>query len=679
MRYRLLHISIILLIIIFEISGTNFAYTQKKKRDLLALSLDDLANLSVISVSKTSHKYLDAAAAIFVLNTDDIHRSGATTIADALRLVPGLEVAQVDGNKWAISGRGFNGILANKLLVLIDGRCIYNPIFSGVYWESQDLFLPDIDKIEIIRGPGATLWGSNAVNGVINIITKKAAETQYRLLDFGLGTEERYFGGFRYGGKLGKNCYYRWYTKYFNRDNTVDSTGHKSADNWNMIRGGFRLDWDDSTSHQLTIQGEVYNGTVGQTYRAIESLYDTELKNYNTKVPINGFNILNRWTHTFSGASDFVVQLYWDRQQRNSPIIDWTINTLDFDFQHRWLWGARHCVIWGLGYRLLDDYLPGNFPMSFDPKSRRLNIVNAFAQDEIECIDKLLTLTVGSKFEYNPYTCCEVQPNIRFCLTPYRNLSFWGAISQAVHPPSRSDNDVKYYLMRPPEKYVPLFIPNPVVVLEGNTDIQSEQLTAYEFGIRMVPVSSLLFDVSLFYNKYDKLRTMELIDFYVESIPEPTHLSIPLVANNKKKGIGYGFELATSYWFRQWCRFRAGYSYLQLKCTPYQTSKDAQDYFISEEGYSPNYHYFMQMMIDISSKFTFDAMFFYTDKLSSLGIANYTNADLRLSWKLSKQHELYVVGQNLLQGHHAEFRSEFSEVVASEVERGIYCGVRWIF
>ena len=361
----------ILILFTFLVLVPTFILAQNifGEEDLTSLSLEDLMNINVTSVSKRPQKLIDAASAIYVITQEDIRRSGATNIPDALRRVPGIQVAHINMNTWAITSRGLNSFLSNKLLVLIDGRSVYTPLFSGVYWDVQDTLLEDIDRIEVIRGPGASLWGDNAVNGVINIITKQARDTQGGLLSTGYGNEQQGFGNLRYGNKIGNDAYFRVYSKYFNRDNAVDASGRKANDSWYALRGGFRIDWDVNKKDSLTVQGDIYGSKFGETVATV-SLTSPFSNTINDDSEFAGYNVLTRWKHMFSESSNFELQLYYDRTERESITLREDRDTYDFDFQHRFKSGERHDVVWGLGYRLTHDNIRNSFDFSFNPDSR---------------------------------------------------------------------------------------------------------------------------------------------------------------------------------------------------------------------------------------------------------------------------------------------------------------------
>ena len=363
-------------------------------RSVFQLSLEQLMDAEVTSVSKKQERLLNAASAIYVITQEDIRRSGFTSIPEALRMVPGVDVARIDGNKWAISIRGFNGQFSNKLLVLIDGRTVYTTTFSGVFWDIQDTLLEDVDRIEVIRGPGATLWGANAVNGVINIITKTASDTQGALVTAGGGTEEHVFTGVRYGGMLGRDATYRVYGKYFDRSPMVDSQGNPADDGWDQGRGGFRLDWQAVPRGHLMVQGDFYDGGANQT-ALMPILTPPYQISEGGSIHVRGGDILGRWTYAFSDRSDVAVQAYYDRDDRNAPEVDQTVQTGDLDLQHHFRLGSSHDVVWGLGYRVIQDEATNAAIVSLIPNRRTYQLFSAFVQDEVPLIAQRLRLTVG--------------------------------------------------------------------------------------------------------------------------------------------------------------------------------------------------------------------------------------------------------------------------------------------
>src|SRR6266403_4664813 len=545
------------------LAGSTVAQNPRTVPDVTAMSMEDLMNLQVTSVSKRTQKVADAAAAIFVLTQEDIRRSGATSIPEALRLVPGLEVARIDQHKWAIASRGFNGRFDNKLLVLIDGRSVYTPLFSGVYWNVQDVLLEDIDRIEVIRGPGATLWGANAVNGVINIISKKAKDTQSAIVTAGAGTEERGSGGVRYGSKIGDTSY-RAYGKYFNWGPSLYSNGMTAHDGWDALRGGFRADWTPAGSNSLTLQGDIYQSKYGETL-TVPSLNAPYSNTFPNNGKYSGGNILGRWNHSSEGSS-MSLQMYYDNTTiaDNSLFVDHQ-NIFDMDFQHGFRVGDSQQFVWGLGYRSIRDRNDSSFSVSLQPNQLTLNHYSAFLQDEISLVDNRLRLTFGSKFEHNDFTGFEVQPNARLLWTLTPNQSVWTAVSRAVRTPALTEEGLRLTQAVVPPAAPGNPTPFPAVITGcGSHQFQAEDLLAYELGYRVQATSSFSADIATFYNSYSNLRTAEPGTPFLEANPVPTDIVVPFVAGNKMGGGTYGVELFADWKVVPKWRLVGSYSYLQM-------------------------------------------------------------------------------------------------------------------
>src|SRR6266699_2702155 len=491
------------------LAGTLPAQTSQNIPDVTAITLEDLMDLQVTSVSKRAQKLADAAAAIFVITQDDIRRSGASSIPEALRMVPGLEVARIDESKWAIGSRGFNGRFDNKLLVLIDGRSVYTPLFSGVYWNVQDVMLEDVDRIEVIRGPGATLWGANAVDGVINVITKKAKATQSAVVTAGAGTEERAAGGVRYGGKLGDNTYYRAYTKYSDWGPSAYPPGMTAHDGWDALRGGFRADWTPAGANSLTLQGDIYRTRFDETL-TVASLSAPYSNTFPNNGKYSGGNILGRWNHTSEGSS-MSLQMYYD----NTTITDHSLfgdhqNIFDIDFQHGFHTGDSQQFVWGFGYRSIHDKNDASFTVSLQPNQVTLNQFSTFLQDEISLVDNRLQITLGSKFERNEFTGFEIEPNARLLWNLTPNQSIWTAVSRAVRTPALTEEGLRLnsQVIPPGTPANPTPLPA-VVAVFGSQQFNSEDLLAYELGYRVQATSSVSLDIATFYNNYSNLRSAE--------------------------------------------------------------------------------------------------------------------------------------------------------------------------
>ncbi len=636
--------------LLFSFTAASFAETnilEATPAQLKKLSLEDLMKLDVTSVSRRPEPYSQAPAAIQVITQEEIRRSGASSIPEALRLANNLQVAQVDAHNWAISARGFNGGAANKLLVLIDGRTVYTPLFSGVFWDVQDYLLEDLDRIEVISGPGATLWGANAVNGVINIISKSAKDTQGGLLTGGGGTELQGFAGIRYGGMLASNVYYRIYGKYFDRDSSVysqSSTNGRSTkngeDDWRMGQGGFRVDWEESQHDLFTFQGDLYNGEENQLM--------------NDDISLHGGNLLSRWSHTISDESDLSLQLYYDATHREIPgTLTDDLDTYDADFQHHFQIGERNGITWGLGYRFTRNVVHNSPTVGFLPSRLDRNIFSGFVQDEIKLTEKLF-FTLGTKLEHNDYTGIEVQPSGRLTFQISSNQMLWSAVSRAVRTPSRIDRN--------------LFSPTtPPFAIAGGPDFDSEKLIAYELGYRVQATEKLSASVSTFYNQYDDIRSVR---------PGP-----PLVIANDLEGDTYGIELDASYQALEWWRLRAGYNYIHEDIHVKHGRSDLSQGLA--ETSDPEQQISLQSLMSLPCHLELDGRLRWVDRLSffSAGkvgnVSSYFGLDIRLGWNPRPDLEFSIVGQNLVDNRHAEFG--FPDSTQHEIERGVFGRVTWRF
>jgi iron complex outermembrane receptor protein len=607
--------------------------------ELKKLSLDELQTIEVMSVSKRPEKLLETASAIQVITADDIRRSGATSLPEALRLASNLQVAQVDSRSWAISARGFNSTSANKLLVLIDGRVVYTPLHAAVFWEVQDTLLDDVDRIEVISGPGATLWGANAVNGVINIITKAAADTQGILVTGGGGSELHGVGGVRYGGAVGTRAHFRAYGKFFGRGNSALTDRNQATDNWNLGQGGFRLEWNASPVDRFTVQGDVYDGRIAQ--RALSD------------ITVSGGNVLGRWSRTLSKNSDFALQMYYDRTHRTMPgTFGENLHIFDADFQHHVRVAERHDIVWGLGYRVDRDDVRNIALLTFLPAQVSQQWFSGFVQDEMPLANNRLHLTLGTKIEHNDYTGVEVEPGARLGWTLTDRHMLWGAISRAVRMPSRIDRD--------------LFAPSsPPFLLAGGSGFVSEGVLAYELGYRSRPQQRLSLAVATFYNDYDNLRSAERIN-----PPAP----FPIVIANGQTGTSYGAELTAEYRASDWWRLRSGYTGLRLNIRPKPGSTDQT--FGSSESHDPNHQWFLRQSLDLPAHVQFDFGFRHVSRIANQTVPAYSELDARLGWQATRTLEWSIVGQNLLHDHHAEFGPS---VTRREVERGAYVKLAWRF
>jgi iron complex outermembrane receptor protein len=646
--------------------------------DVTAMSVEDLMNVQVTSVSKRSQKLADAAAAIFVITQEDIRRSGANSIPEALRMVPGVQVARIDENKWAISARGFNGRFANKLLVLIDGRSVYTPLFSGVYWNIQDVMLEDVDRIEVIRGPGATLWGANAVNGVINIITKASKSTQSALASAGGGTETRGSGSVRYGGRLNQGTYYRAYAKYFNVGPSIDpSTGRRADDNWDALRGGFRTDWASAGADSLTVQGDIHRSGYGETL-TVPSLNAPYSSTFANQGSISGGNLLGRWNHAFANSSTS-LQMYYDHTSitENSLFTDHQ-DIFDIDFQHTFHASGSQDLVWGLGYRSSHDGNNSSSVVSLQPNQLTLNQFSAFAQDEISLFDKRLRITLGSKFEHNGFTGFEVQPNARLLWTITRNQSLWTAVSRAARTPALTEEGLRLNsaVVPPGTPLNPTPLPT-VISVFGSRQFKSEDLLAYEAGYRVQVTSNFSTDIAVFYNHYTHLRTAEPGAPFLEVSPTPVHIVAPFFAGNKMSGGTYGTELFADWRVLPKWRLLSSYSYLQMDI---RKDKGSLDPTADNPGLvSPRHQFYVRSSIDLPKHFEHDFDVRYTDRLPGLNIPSYYSLDTHFSWRPTAGLEFSVGSQNLLNKRHLEFVPDFINTSPTEIRRTFYGSVTWRF
>ncbi len=643
-------------------------------QDFTQLSLEELMNVEVTSVSKKKQKLSSVSSAIFVLTQEDLRRSGMTSIPEALRLVPGLNVARLTANKWSISSRGFNGQYANKLLILIDGRSVYTPLFAGVYWDVQDVLLEDIDRIEVIRGPGGTIWGANAVNGIINIITKTAVETQGTMVVAGGGNLEQGFGAVRYGGKVGDDLAFRVYGKYFNRDNFSLSSGRSAVDEWNQGRLGFRSDWNPSLDNAFTIQGDVYDGRSDQQIAtttivpaASSSVFDT--------AKVRGGNVLTRWSHLFSSSSELTIQVYYDRTQRREVTIDIDRDTFDFDLHHNFSLGDSHEMQWGLGYRYSRDVIGNTFTIALDPKRFELQIFNGFIQDTFTLIPEKLRVIAGTKVSSNSYSGLEYQPNGRVIWNPHSQHTLWGAVSRAVRLPSRIERDGRANVAATPGMPFPT-----VISITSSNKFKPEEVLAYELGYRSVPSSTVSIDIATFYNVYRHLLTTESQTPFLEATPTPTHLVVPSQFQNRMNGNSYGVEIATKWNITQDWSVTGNYTWQRLRLRPDASSANVTA--SNATGNDPKHQFQVRSTYNLPYNVEFDSGVYFVSRLPNLGVQSYARVDARLGWNPTDSIELSLVGQNLFDNQHPEFSGgsgvgggSIGGVSASEVPRGGYLKV----
>lgn len=635
--------------------------------DLTQLSLEDLMNIQVTSVSKKAERLSDTAAAVYVITSDDIRRSGATSIPEALRMVPGLHVAKIDSNKWTVSCRGFSERYTNKLLVMIDGRSVYTPLFAGVHWDMQDTVLEDIDRIEVIRGPGATMWGANAVNGVINIITKKTSDTDGTLATECAGNEARGIGSIRYGGRLSDNAAFRIYGKYVNWDNAVDVDGMSAADGWSQNRRGFRVDWDLADSSSLMVQGDFFNEIAQQGAR-LEPTFSTIS---NDQVNASESDMLAKWSHSTSPSSSTDMQVYYDHTNRIEGAYGEDRDTVDLDFQNRQTLNPRHELVWGLGYRQSSCSLISSQVINFDIQNETTHLYSAFCQDDITLAENRSKLTIGSKFEHNSYTGFEIQPNIRFLWTPEPQHTLWASVSRAVRTPSLAERDSQF-------NWVGHIFPDGnyyVTEIVGNKDFKAEELTAYEVGYRVQPSEKTSLDWAAYYNVYDNYRSFEPGAPQVIMTPF-IYAVIPLTVNNLVNVKVYGWEISGKYNIAKNWRLSSGYTYCRMDMS---TDPGSTDIFsVNNDIYYPHKQFQFQSSMDLAKNYELDINYYYSGPLIDVtfGTPRWSRTDLRLGWKKSETTEISLGIQNLFNNRNREtFATTYEE--ATYTTRSIFGKLTW--
>jgi len=638
---------------------------QNPPDNLKQLSLEQLGKIEVTTASKEPVQATRTPAAIYVITQEDIRRSGASSIPEVLRLVPAVEVARIDSGKWSIGVRGFGSRLSRSVLVLIDGRTVYTPLFAGVYWEVQDTLLEDIERIEIIRGPGGTIWGANAVNGVINIITKSSKDTQGTLLSAGGGSIDQDSVGFRHGGGKGKDFNYRVFGKAFTRAPEFHPDG-KEFDRWRMAQTGFRTDWELHTRDSLTLQGDLYNSDDGERV-AIATYSPPSTIIVEQSAELSGGNLVGRWRRVLSAGSDIQLQTYYDRTNRREASFGESRDTFDIDFIHH-LTPWRQNFLWGLGARISSGNVTTVVPtILFIPNHQTDKLFNAFLQDDIPLVGNQLSLTVGAKLLHNIYTGFEIQPSARLLWTPNSSQSVWAAVTRAVRTPSRvEENDL----------LTGLLTANPPTFLRlvGDGKFSSEHLVGYEAGYRNLVKPRFYVDIAAFYNNYDDLLSIEPGTPFAETSPPPLHFVVPLFLRNGLLGTTYGLEIAPDWTPTPWWRLRGSYSFLHIDLARKAGSLDSST-SASTEGSSPQHQLVIQSSLDLSKKLELDQTFRYVSALPSQGVRAYATGDVRFSWRFASDFELSLVGRNLLQPRHAESAGDPGPLVG--IKRSIYGKITW--
>lgn len=652
--------------------------------ELADLSLEELLGMEITTLSRKTENLGGAPAAVFVISQSDIRRSGARTVPDLLRMVPGIQVAQIDGNKWAVTARGANGRFANKLLVLRDGRTLYNPLLSGVYWDVQDTDLDAIERIEVIRGPGATMWGANAVNGVVNIITSKAADTQGGSVNLLASDRDSMEGVVRYGGTT-EDTAYRVFAKFTERDANVGLIDAIEQDDSRMTRVGARVDRDRS-GRELSFSSEAYSGHSGETrtnlspappYTTIAGADDD----------LRGAFALMRWSEELSPDSSLQFRGYYSYDERHTTPFEERRSTLDVDIQHQFAPGHNHNIMWGLAYRNSADRTVGTFQISLDPANRSQRLLSGFIQDDVSLFDERARLIIGSKFEHGNFSDrdVEIEPSVRFSLDLSEHTTAWGAVSKAVRLPSRGELDgvITGAVLAPGNVTLPLPVPV-VAVVQGNPQMKSEEVIAYELGFRLQR-EDLILDLALFYSDYEKLRSLDAPVLTCQPgdqllISDPACIAAAdfvlseSLLGNRNTVDSHGVEVALSKQLADWWRIHAGYTYYRFDIQ----SITADTGFVVAED-SPENQFSLRSSMDLPRDMELDLWLRYVDELEAQEIDSYTALDLRLTWSPTTRLRVAAVGRNLLAGTHMEFMSELGDLEPVRIEPEGYLEVTWSF
>ncbi|MDO6462162.1 TonB-dependent receptor [Granulosicoccaceae sp. 1_MG-2023] len=639
--------------------------------DLTDMNLEDLMNVEVTTVSRKSQSLSSAPAAIYVISNDDIRRSGVTNIPDALRLAPGVMVARVDSGIWAVTSRGFNGVYANKLLVMIDGRSVYSPTYSGVYWEDQDTLLSDVERIEVVRGPGATLWGANAVNGVINIITKHAADTEGWYAGALAGNYEKGSAELRYGAPLGERGFARAYAKMFERGDFKTPEDDDTGNAWEMQSGGFRVDANLNNKTSLRLSGDLNHSETDQNL--IVPLISAPYYGASQEpVHVNAGNLNALLTHTLSPVSEIALQTYVFDYRRESYVMDDDETTFDASFQHSYTGWQSQDIVWGLGYRHTDKALAesGN---SLSGVKTKTTLRSAFVQDQITLREDTLWLTLGAKFEDAE---SELQPSARLMWSLNERQKLWASVARAARTPSAVERYSRILTSTLP----PGSIYNPsdyalLLVAEGTDDFSSEITTAYELGYRLIARDNLTFDLAVYENHNKNLRNYAI----QESGFDNGMLVQPIYFVNRGSITTRGFESSVQWRQSQTLDFKLSYSWFEQ-----DDFSGGQQAFTT--GPNPKHMLSLRSAWDLSDSLELDLWYRYMDETVTIDpvtsspaqIDAYASLDARLAWQYNKDLELALVGQNLLEDQHQEYVPEQFSYPA-EIPRSFYLSLKAMF
>ncbi|WP_051305753.1 TonB-dependent receptor plug domain-containing protein [Desulfogranum mediterraneum] len=638
----------------------------------LDMDLTQLMEVTITSVAKKPQLLADAAAAIFVISQEDIHRSGVTSIPEALALAPGLQVARISSSKWSVSARGFAGYTSNKLLVMIDGRSVYTPAFSGTFWDMQHTLLEDIDRIEVIRGPGGTLWGANAVNGVINIITKKAQETQGGLLRLGAGNQDKFTAGARYGTKINDHTFARLYLSADDRDSNILAASQEDGyDGWQNLQTGFRMDGEEEASSQWTLQGDLFKNQGDQIIAPFwidRPPYATV--NYCTQ-SAEGGNLTGSWQRSSNNGDRLTLKSYYDYTHREESTYTQTFQILDLDLQYETELGPRNSLTMGAGFRRIHGSFSTSFQIRIPDQTK--DLYSVFLQDQISLLPERLWLTLGSKYEHNDYTGSEWQPSGRLLWKPAEQHSIWASLARAVRTPSMVEYGGAFTVGAYP---TPLGTGR--VQFVGNQEIGSEELLAYEAGYRWQATSQLFLDLALYYNDYDQIYG---------TVPRRDPPDLNQVWSGNLEGEGYGLELALNWQASRALALTLTYGYQELNLEEKGIPEAGADGVDLSEVTTPRHQASLRASLDLNEQWQLNGWLRYLDQIQgSTSLAHNTLSpipshillDLNLIWKPREDLELMLVGQNLLNSSQLQYITELV-TPPTEIERSVYAKISWCF
>jgi iron complex outermembrane receptor protein len=662
-----LHLPIGPLAAVLIAATASAAHAQLSVAGLKTLSLEELGNIEVTTSTKTPQPLLASPAATFVLTADDIRRSGATSLPELLRTVPGVAVARIDSDHWSVGIRGFGDQFSKSVLVLIDGRNVYTPLFAGIPWGIQDVLFEDIERIEVIRGPGGTVWGANAVNGVINIITKNTRETQGVLASVQTGTVDHAIGQFRYGGPAGADTTYRVYAKGFDRGPQSHSDGH-NFDAWHTGQAGFRIDWT-TARESVTLQGDLYSSRQGQSV-VIASFAPTQDITYYDSVDLSGGNVLMNWSRKLAAVGDVNLRVYYDRTVFAGPQLGETRNTFDVDFVHHFGSLPRQDIRWGAGLHWSPSTFQQTVPsLVLTPAEETDSIYSGFLQDEVAVVRDRVSLTAGVKIEHNNFTGAEIQPSVRLLWKVTPRQSIWAAVTRAVRTPSQLEEDVTLYRFLQTKPFLTY------LRVQGDPTFDAERVIGYEGGYRVAVGEQAFIDTAIFRNRHDDLQSFGQASAVVAPTPAPAHVDFVLPYANGAAGTSDGFEIAPDWKASRWLQIKGSYSFLSVAVHNTTSVADILNVIPTYNGSSPRHQAVVQPILTLPRGWEIDQTYRYVSALPARAVPAYATLDARVAWRATPSLIVGVTGQNLFQDRHAEFGHDPGPVVM--ISRAVVASATW--